>query len=73
MVDEFNIDSSGSSSLARGGGKKHEINAATFGGHLFYDILLCPPHRPPGSATDRVGPAAFTKYVTVSCLAGPSS
>ena len=23
-----------------GGGEKHEIYAATFGGHLFYDIIL---------------------------------
>ena len=24
----------------RGGGEKHEIYVATFGGHLFYDLFL---------------------------------
>ena len=41
-----------------GGGKKHEIYVATFGGHLFYDLFVQgwgeghgPLGTPPGSAT----------------------
>ena len=48
---------SGSSGRVKGeGGKKHEIYAGAFGGHLFYDLFsqgrgrVWPP-RPPGSAT----------------------
>ena len=58
MIDEFNIDSSGSSRRARGA-KKHEIYAAAFGGHLFCDLFFMSPSPSPGSATDRVGLAAF--------------
>ena len=48
--------SSGSSDWVRGGAEKHEIYAATFGGHLFYDLFLQGrgghgPLGPPGSAT----------------------
>ena len=32
--------SSGSKGRVRGGGKKNEIYAADFGGHLFYDLFL---------------------------------
>ena len=32
--------SSGSSGRVRGGAEKHEIYAAAFGGHLFYDLFL---------------------------------
>ena len=32
--------SSGSSNWIRGGGEKHEIYAAVFGVHLFYDLFL---------------------------------
>ena len=37
-----NVTSSGSSSRVEGGGgaEKHEIYAAKFGGHLFYDLFL---------------------------------
>ena len=31
--------SSGSSGRVRGGAEKHEINAAAFGSHLFYDLF----------------------------------
>ena len=39
-----------------GGGKKHEIYVAAFGGHLFYDLFVqgwggMAPSVPPGSAT----------------------
>ena len=39
-----------------GGGKKHEIYVAAFGGHLFYDLFVQgwgdgPLGTPPGSAT----------------------
>ena len=50
------LSSSGSSGRVRGGG--HEIYAAAFGGHLFYDLFsqdrgegAWPPRPPPGSAT----------------------
>ena len=47
--------SSGSSGRVRGGAEKHEIYAAAFGGHLFYDLFSQSwgawPPRPPGSAT----------------------
>ena len=42
----------------KGGAEKHEIYAATFGGHLFYDLFLqgrggaMAPLAPPGSATE---------------------
>ena len=37
----YNIHpSSGSSGRVRGGAEKHEIYAAAFGGHLFYDLFL---------------------------------
>ena len=52
-------DSSGSSSRVRGGGEKHEIYVAAFGGHLFYDLFLWdrgsghgPLAPPPWSATE---------------------
>ena len=56
-VNQFNVTSCGSSGRVRGGGEKHEIYAAAFGGHLFYDLFLqgrggpWPPRPPPGSAT----------------------
>ena len=34
------LTSSGSSGRVRGGAEKHEIYAAAFGGHLFYDLFL---------------------------------
>ena len=43
-----------------GGGKKHEIYMAAFGGHLFYDLFVQgwgghgPLGTPPGSATEHV-------------------
>ena len=50
--------SSGSSGRVGGGAEKHEIYAAAFGGHLFYDLFLqgqgggpWPLGPPPGSAT----------------------
>ena len=48
--------SSGSSGRVRGGAEKHEIYAAAFGGHLFYDLFSQGqgghgPLAPPGSAT----------------------
>ena len=69
MVDEFNIDSSGSSSRVRGA-KKHEIYAAAFGGHLFYDLFLCPIHPPLGSATDREGLAALINMSQLTAWLG---
>ena len=50
------LSSSGSSGRVRGA-EKHEIYAAAFGGHLFYDPFSqgrggpWPPRPPPGSAT----------------------
>ena len=50
------MTSSGSSGRGGGGGKKHEIYATAFGGHLFYDLFLqgrgghVPLPPPPGSA-----------------------
>ena len=41
--------SSGSRGRLGGGGKKHEIYAAKFDGHLFYDLA---PSASPGSATE---------------------
>ena len=35
----INVSSSGSSGRVRGGAEKHEIYAAAFGGHLFYDLF----------------------------------
>ena len=35
----INVSSSGSSGRVRGGGEKHEIYVAAFGGHLFYDLF----------------------------------
>ena len=53
----------------KGGAEKYEIYAATFGGHLFYDLFSKGgghfPHRPPaGSATEcNVNVSlAFVKY-----------
>ena len=46
--------------VGEGGGKKHEIYVAAFGGHLFYDLFVQgwgrhgPLGTPPGSATDLV-------------------
>ena len=56
--------SSRSSGRARGRGKKHEIYAAAFGGHLFYDLFsqdggVPGPPRPPGSATVAFGFSQF--------------
>ena len=54
ILDQY---SSGSSGRVRGGGpSKHEIYAAAFGGHLFYDLFSQGqgghgPLGPPGSAT----------------------
>ena len=51
------VISSGSSGRVRGGAEKHEIYAAAFGGHLFYDLFsqgrggAMAPLAPPGSAT----------------------
>ena len=50
-------NSSGSSDRVRGGGRKHEIYAAAFGGHLFYDLFSqgrgrgMAPSPPSGSVT----------------------
>ena len=43
--------SSGSSGRGLEGGKKHEIYAAEFEGHLFYDLLLQDHPPPPGAAS----------------------
>ena len=37
------VYSSGSSGRVRGGGEKHEIYVAAFGGHLFYDFIFTGP------------------------------
>ena len=51
-------NSSGSSGRIEGGAEKHEIYAAAFGSHLFYDLFsqglgggAMAPSAPPGSAT----------------------
>ena len=49
------VNSIGSSGRVGGGGKKHEIYVAAFGGHLFYDLFVqglrgggpWPPRHPP--------------------------
>ena len=38
-VSFLSLNSSGSSGRVRGGAEKHEIYAAAFGGHLFYDLF----------------------------------
>ena len=56
VIEFWILTSSGSSGRVRGGGEKHEIYAAAFGGHLFYDLFSQgrgghSPLAPPGSAT----------------------
>ena len=55
----------GSSSRVRGA-KKHEIDVAAFGGHLFYDLFVqgwgaLAPSAPPGSAT--ATPALYKQVI----------
>ena len=40
LTTQTGLTSSGSSSRVEEGGEKHEIYAAEFGGHLFYDLFL---------------------------------